>query len=157
MLESSLVYIIARTFPESLIMVLSGMILLDIDIKISKVIKTGICFGCVVAIIRMLPINFGVHTVLSMISFGLILFKISKKDVMKSMLTTCVVWIALALSESIYILIAMGIFNVPMDILTNTRSLEAALKTLPSLLIAFFIVMLFNTIRKKIVRKGVRG
>ena len=149
MLESSLVYIITRTFPESLVVILSGMILLDIDIKVNEVIKKGIFFGCTVAGIRMLPINFGVHTVLSMISFGLILFKISKQDIMKSMLTTCIVWIALALSESIYILIAMGIFNVPMDILTNTKSLEAALKTLPSLLIAFFIAMLFNKIRKK--------
>lgn len=157
MLESSLIYIITRTFPESLVMVLSGIILLNSKIDIKHVFKTGISFGCIVAVIRILPIDFGVHTVLSMISFGLILYKISKKDVMKSMLTTCVVWIAIALSESIYILIAMGIFNVPMDILTDTRSLESALKTLPSLVIAFFIVMLFDKIRKKIVRKGAIG
>ena len=43
MLESSLVYIITRTFPESIVVVLSGIILLGINIDKEKVLKYGIC------------------------------------------------------------------------------------------------------------------
>ncbi len=45
MLESSLVYTITRTLPESLVLVLSGLILLGIGIDIdkSKVIKK-VCY-----------------------------------------------------------------------------------------------------------------
>lgn len=157
MLESSLIYIIVRTFPESLIVFLSGMILLDLKIDMRDIMKNGILFGFIVAGIRMLPINFGVHTVLAMIALGLMLFKRTDKDMMKTMITTCVVWIALALSESIYILIAMGLFKIPMKNLTDTTTLKAALITLPSLLIAFLIVNAFNKIRKNISKKTIRG
>lgn len=47
MLESSLVYTITRTLPESLVLVLSGLILLGIGIDIdkSKVIKKRYVIG----------------------------------------------------------------------------------------------------------------
>ena len=66
MLESSLVYTITRTLPESLVLVLSGLILLGIGIDIdkSKVIKKGMLLGFIIGIIRLLPINFGVHSIL---------------------------------------------------------------------------------------------
>ena len=49
MLESSLVYIITRTFPESIVVVLSGIILLGINIDKEKVLKYGICLGLIIA------------------------------------------------------------------------------------------------------------
>ena len=58
MLESSLVYIITRTFPESLILVLSGVVLLGINIDKKKAFKDGIILGLIIGIIRLLPISF---------------------------------------------------------------------------------------------------
>ncbi len=46
MLESSLVYIITRTFPESIVVVLSGIILLGMDnIDKEESIKIWVCYG----------------------------------------------------------------------------------------------------------------
>ena len=75
MLESSVTYILLRTFPESIILVLSGLILLDIKIDTKNVIKKGILLGISITFIRLLPINFGVHSVLSMIVLEIILYK----------------------------------------------------------------------------------
>ena len=75
MLESSLVYIITRTFPESLILVLSGVVLLGINIDKKRIFKDGIILGMIIGIIRLLPITFGVHSILSMISLFIILLR----------------------------------------------------------------------------------
>ena len=144
MLESSLVYIITRTFPESIVVVLSGIILLGINIDKEKVLKYGICLGFIISVIRLLPINFGVHSILSMIAVWIILFKNANNDIIKSMVSTCLVWISLALSEGIY------------KLMDNT-SLTGAIITLPSLLIMFLIVILLKYIKCNILKFKIRS
>lgn len=156
MLESSLVYIIARTFPESIVAVLSGMILLGINIDKEKVLKYGIYLGFIISIIRLLPINFGVHSILSMIAVWMILFKNSSNDIIKSIVSTCLVWISLALSEGIYILIATDILNIGVEKLMDNTSLNGAIITLPSLLIMFLIVILIKYIKCNILKFNIR-
>ena len=156
MLESSLVYIIARTFPESIVAVLSDMILLGINIDKGKVLKYGIYLGFIISIIRLLPINFGVHSILSMIALWMILFKNSSNDIIKSIVSTCLVWISLALSEGIYILIATDILNIGVEKLMDNTSLNGAIITLPSLLIMFLIVILIKYIKCNILKFNIR-
>ena len=156
MLESALVYIIARTFPESIVAVLSGMILLGINIDKGKVLKYGIYLGFIISIIRLLPINFGVHSILSMIAVWMILFKNSSNDIIKSIVSTCLVWISLALSEGIYILIATDILNIGVEKLMDNTSLNGAIITLPSLLIMFLIVILIKYIKCNILKFNIR-
>ena len=143
MLESSLVYIITRTFPESLILVLSGVVLLGINIDKKRIFKDGIILGMIIGIIRLLPITFGVHSILSMISLCIILLRYDNNDIVKSMVSTCLVWISLALSECIYILISISFLNIKVERLTDNTTLQGAIITLPSLLIMFLIVLLF--------------
>ena len=147
MLESSLVYIITRTFPESIVVVLSGIILLGINIDKEKVLKYGICLGFIISVIRLLPINFGVH----------LLFKNANNDIIKSMVSTCLVWISLALSEGIYILIATALLNIGVDKLMDNTSLTGAIITLPSLLIMFLIVILLKYIKCNILKFKIRS
>lgn len=151
MLESSIVYTLVRTFPESLVLVLSGMMLLGNSINIKQVFKKGILLALTIGFIRLLPINFGVHTMLAMISFGLINFKFSGKDIIKTMITTCIVWIAVVLSEGIYIFIATLILKIPIDKLIN-KDISGALITLPSLIIMLIIVFMFKVIKNTIIK-----
>jgi hypothetical protein len=139
-----------RTFPEGIIVILSGLILLDIKIDIKDIIKKGLLLGILITFIRLLPINFGVHSILSMIMIEIILYKSSDNQLIKSIISTCMIWISLALSEGIYIFIATGIFKIPFEKLANNKSLYAALITLPSLLILICIVFIFKIIIKKI-------
>ena len=157
MLESSLVYIFTRTFPESLILVLSGVILLGLNIDKKKIFKYGIILGIIIGIIRLLPITFGVHSVLSMIALCIILLKCARNDIVKSMVSTCLVWISLALSEGIYILIATSLLNINVERLTDNTTLQGAIITLPSLLIMFLIVLLLRYIKDNILKFKIRG
>ncbi|WP_071119611.1 hypothetical protein [Romboutsia timonensis] len=157
MLESSLVYIITRTFPESLILVLSGVVLLGINIDKKRIFKDGIILGMIIGIIRLLPITFGVHSILSMISLCIILLRYDNNDIVKSMVSTCLVWISLALSECIYILISISFLNIKVERLTDNTTLQGAIITLPSLLIMFLIVLLLKYAKDNILKFKVRG
>ena len=157
MLESSLVYIITRTFPESLILVLSGVVLLGINIDKKKAFKDGIILGLIIGIIRLLPISFGVHSILSMIALCIILFKCANNDIVKSMVSTCLVWISLVLSEGIYVLIATSLLNIKVERLMDNSTLQGAIITLPSLLIMLLIVLLLKYIKDNILKFKVRG
>ncbi|MGL4913334.1 MAG: hypothetical protein ACRC3Y_12985 [Romboutsia sp.] len=150
MLQSSLSYILIRTFPESIVLVLSGMILLGIKIDGKKLITNGIILGTLITLIRSLPINFGVHTILSMIVLEVILYKNSNNQLIKSMLSTCMIWISLALSEGIYILMSTKIMNLQFENLVNNNSIYGALSTLPSLIILVGIIFLFKILMEKV-------
>lgn len=150
MLESSIPYIMIRTFPESIVLILSGVILLGISINVKKIFKQSMILGFIVVSIRILPINFGVHTLLSMIGLGLILFRLSSNNILNSIVSTCMIFISLVLSEGIYVFIATDILKIPIETLMNNQSFIGALITLPSLIITFIIVMLFSLVIKKI-------
>lgn len=149
MLRLPLNYILIRTFPESIILVLVGMILLGIKIDSKDLIKKGLLLAIVITFIRMLPINFGVHTILAMIVLQLILYKSANKQLIKSMISTCTIWISLALSEGIYIIIATKVFKIPFGNLTDTTSVYGAMITLPSLIILVLMAILMKVIINK--------
>lgn len=156
MLESSIIYLLVRTIPESIILMLSGYILLGAKIKdnIVNILKQGIILGLFIYVVRSLPINFGIHTILSMIIQGIMLYRISNKNIVQLMIATCQVWLSLILSEAIYIAIAIKILNLDLDLLTNNQNIDSAITTLPSLLILILIVFLFRHFNKKIILKG---
>ena len=92
-----------------------------------------------------------------MIAVWIILFKNANNDIIKSMVSTCLVWISLALSEGIYILIATALLNIGVDKLMDNTSLTGAIITLPSLLIMFLIVILLKYIKCNILKFKIRS
>ncbi len=150
MINSDIIYTIVRTIPESIMVIFAGLILLGIKKGKLYILKKGILLGIIVSIIRRLPISFGIHTVLSMIAVGVILFTMSKDRILNSIIATCQIWIALSLSEAIYIMIATKIVKIPFTVLTNNIGIKGAVITLPSLLIFLGLSLLFNKIQNKI-------
>ncbi|MGL6105236.1 hypothetical protein [Romboutsia sp.] len=150
MLESSAAYVLVRTIPESIVLILAGMILSSKKINKKEIIIKGILFGVIVTFIRILPITFGVHTILSMLAFAVIIFENTDRETIKTMIIMCEVWIATVLSEGIYVVIATSLFKIPFDLLMNNKDLKGALLTLPSLLIIICIVIVIKKIEEKI-------
>ena len=131
--------------------------MLGINIDKKRIFKDGIILGMIIGIIRLLPITFGVHSILSMISLCIILLRYDNNDIVKSMVSTCLVWISLALSECIYILISISFLNIKVERLTDNTTLQGAIITLPTLLIMFLIVLLLKYAKDNILKFKVRG
>ncbi len=152
MLESSLAYVVIRSIPESIVLILSSFILLDLELDTKKILKIGCFLGVIISLIRKLPISFGVHTLLSMIVLGLILFKITKRKFMEVIIVPCDIWISLALSEGIYYLIATSILKIDANILTDYLTVQGAISTLPSLGVLLIIVLMIKSMKKKMMK-----
>lgn len=150
MLTSSIGYIVLRTFPESLVAIFCGMLLMGVHIDKKDIVKKGFMLSLIVVFIRCLPINFAVHTILSMIVLGFILYRFCGNDLLRTVISTCVFFMALALSESIYIFIATNIFDISMTMLMDKTKIINAVVTLPSLLIVVILVIIF---KKLIINK----
>jgi hypothetical protein len=153
MLNSDVIYTILRSFPESIALILAGLTLLGIKKDKFYVLKTGIVLAIISYVIRSLPISLGVHTVLYMLIVGGILFNASGEKMINTIIVTCQIWIALALSEVIYLIIAIKIFKIVFEDLAKTTGIYSAIISLPSLLIFSAIILLFSKIQNKMKKK----
>lgn len=152
MLSSSLSYILIRSFPESILLILAGYILFNLEINIIDVLKDSILYLIILTFIRIMPISFGIHTVLSMFVIGIIFYKLKKQPIITTILNIANIYICLAISEGIYIIMANCIFEIPTKVLTANTSVHSALLALPSLLIFILLITLMKLITKKLNR-----
>ncbi|GAA0707669.1 hypothetical protein GCM10008904_17080 [Paraclostridium ghonii] len=150
MLNSSLSYLIIRSFPECILLVLAGYILFDLKIKLTNLVKKSLFFLIVLTCIRMMPISFGIHTIFSMFIIGIIFYKFENQQIIPTILNVSKIYICLAMSEAIYMVIANAILKIPTEVLTNNTSINSAILSLPSLLIFILLIVVLNLITKKI-------
>ena len=107
----------------------------------------------IVLFIRMLPISFGIHTILSLFVLGIILYKFKKQNVIHTIVAISKTFVCLAISEAIYMSLVTGIFKIPIEILTDNTNIRSAILTLPSLLVFMLLVILLKKIELKFQNK----
>lgn len=149
MLNSSLSYVIIRSFPESIFLVLSGYILFHLSFNFKNIVKNSLVYLVILTCIRMLPISFGIHTILSMFVIGVIFYKLENQQIIPTIINVSKIYICLAISEGIYMVIASDILKISTEILTNNTSIKSAILSLPSLLIFILLIIGLNAITKK--------
>lgn len=150
MLNSSLSYVIIRSFPESIFLILSGYILFNLNINLKNIIRNSLFYLVILTCIRMLPISFGIHTILSMFVIGMIFYKFENQQIISTIINVSKIYICIAISEGIYMTIADKILKIPTQTLTNNTSINSAILSLPSLLIFILLIIGLNLITKKI-------
>lgn len=154
MLDSTTIsYVIIRSLPESILLMLAGFILLNLKIDKIKILKVGLIFGIIVTGIRSLPTAYGIHTVLSMMMLGFVLIKITEVPLAQGIMATCGIFISLALSEGIYVGITTGLLGMDIDMLVKP-DIQGAIMSLPSLAIFIGIVMIMKSVFDKIKTKS---
>lgn len=150
MLSSSLSYIIIRSLPECMLMLIASYILLNLDLKLEEVIKKSIWYAAVVLVIRTLPISFGIHTIFSMFVLGTILYKFKNQNIINTILTIAKIFVCLGASEGIYMAIVTGVFKIPVEVLTDNTNILSAILSLPSLIVFIGLVFLFKQVENRI-------
>ncbi|GAA0105643.1 hypothetical protein UT300013_22670 [Paraclostridium sordellii] len=152
MLNSSLSYIIIRSLPECVLLIISSYILMNIKLDKIDILKKSILYLIILTLIRVLPINFGIHTVLSMFVLGTILYRLKGQDIINTILTISKIFICLAMSEGIYMVMANDVMGIPLSLLTDNTKIASAMLTLPSLLIFFILVLIIKMLTNKIYK-----
>ncbi|WP_419726258.1 hypothetical protein [Terrisporobacter petrolearius] len=148
-LDTSLGYILVRTFPECAIVLLAGCYFLNLRISIKTLLKKTLILGIIQSCIRMLPISFGIHTIIGMVIVLFVLVDMSKDTFINCIMALCKIFLCLILSESIYIKLLVDFLSVPENLLVKNDNVKAAIYSLPSLVIFVVLFILVEFISKK--------
>ncbi|HEX9026960.1 MAG TPA: hypothetical protein VF839_10940 [Clostridium sp.] len=154
MLEISLIDLIGRTIPEALFFIWAFYTLSQTKIQVKRYFLSVIIMIILNYGAKLLPIHYGVHSLLIIV--GLIITNniINKINIIKSILITLGVFIIEFICEIINLLIIQYLFKADINYVFSHSELKV-LYALPSFLFFICSILLLNFLICKIVNKKV--
>lgn len=136
-----------RIIPEAFALIFAMAVLSNTKLKVKKYIISSLLFGIYVYSVRMLPINYGVHTILDIFIMVILMSSINKTDIVLAIKASLITTIVLFICEGLNMLLLSLIFKGRLEEIM----LDTILKTiygLPSL-ICFTIIAIIYYLRKR--------
>ncbi|MDK2824253.1 MAG: hypothetical protein PWP71_2171 [Clostridia bacterium] len=139
--------LILQGIPEQIGIVALAFAIAKIPFNSKNIVLWGVVLATSAFIIRSLPITFGVHTVvlIGMLYFILNIFE--KIDVNISILASLLSYLALIISETLFVPLLMYIFKISRDILLSNIPIRIMI-TLPHVIVIFLLAFIIKNIRK---------
>lgn len=150
MLRTSLDYILVRTFPESALVFIVGCYFLNLSISKKDLLKSTLILGVIQSFVRMLPISFGIHTIIGMCPILFMLVNLSKDTFINCIMALCKVFLCLILSESIYVILLTKVLSIPDKVFIDNYTIMGAIYSLPSLIIFAILSALLGFVTRKL-------
>jgi len=148
--EKEFLYLISQDLPESIVETLVLFALLHLRFEPKKFIIVAI-LQTFTNLVRLLPIAFGMHTMILMISLT-IYTRIFTKEKLSKILTSVVLIFAFSVTmQTVYIPLLLKITNLSLEYIASSPALRAAL-SLPYELALLGIALILNNKNKKLNR-----
>lgn len=151
MLELRPIEFLLRGLPEGFLVVFAIYIFSKTEIDKKKYLITSIIFSLIIYIVRLLPISYGVHMILSLLILLLIIVSYNKIDVIKGVKSIILIYLLQLISELINVFI-LNLMNIDLEVLSLNPVCKIILG-FPSLIITaiiIYIVFIINKKRKKL-------
>ncbi|KOR25706.1 hypothetical protein [Clostridium sp. L74] len=151
MLKIGVIELLIRLTPESFLLIFIIQAFSDSKINKNKYILSSLLLTLTIYSVRLLPIHYGVHTVLNIIAIVLICTFINKVTPIKAISCSLILSIFLALSEALNLFFIYKIFgeNV-VEIFENL--LKKSITGMPSMIILTITVLFIFKIKNRRVR-----
>ncbi|MGN0028013.1 MAG: hypothetical protein ACI33I_13565 [Clostridium sp.] len=150
MLEVRPIEFLLRSLPEGFIVVLAIYIFSKVDINKKKYLSTSVVFSIITFTVRLLPINYGVHMVLSVLFLLFIIVSYNKIEAVSAIKSIIFIYLIQFISEAINVLI-LNFMNVDLD--TQFKNpIYKSIIGIPSLIITgviILIIYIFNNKKRK--------
>lgn len=158
MLKLTLLDIFFRGLPEEFLIIFAVYAFSKTVINIKRYMLSSIIFVIAIYLIRLLPIQYGVHTILSIIVIIVLTVNINKINIIKSIQASIIVTILEFICEGINMLIIQHIFKANIVYILNEPTLKI-LYGIPSLLImlAISVTYYFYLSRRKKLKEVIDG
>ena len=143
MLKVSLIDLLFRGVPEALIL-MWGIYLLNFKkMNVKLYLFSSLLYVFSVYLVRILPIDYGVHTMIGIIIIIFIATFINKITIIKAISSTLILVISLSICECLNVLILDNLlqFNIKQSL---SIPIKRNLYTSPSLILFISIIALFN-------------
>lgn len=151
MLKIGVIELLMRLTPESFLLIFIVQAFSNSKISKNKYILSSILLATTIYSIRLLPIHYGVHTILNIIAIVLICIFINEVTPIKAISYSLILSIFLALSEALNLYFIYKIFgeNV-VDIFENP--LKKRISGIPSMIMLIITVLFIFKIKNRRVR-----
>lgn len=140
MLNLEPIELILRAIPEGFLYMFGLYIFSKKEIEKKKYIISAIIIGLGIYIFRELPVNYGVHTMLTILLIIFLSSIYNKIEVISSIKSTIIMFIVQFISEAANILLLQLIPNLELDKLFS-NTLYKTLLGIPSLIISLLILI----------------
>nr|WP_205606294.1 hypothetical protein [Clostridium tepidum] len=150
-MKIGVIELLIRLTPESFLLIFIIQAFSDSKINKNKYILSSLLLTLTIYSVRLLPIHYGVHTVLNIIAIVLICTFINKVTPIKAISCSLILSIFLALSEALNLFFIYKIFgeNV-VEIFENP--LKKSITGMPSMIILTITVLFIFKIKNRRVR-----
>ncbi|WP_315117375.1 hypothetical protein [uncultured Clostridium sp.] len=142
MFTLSVVEFFGRAIPEGFLSIFSIYVFSKSAINKRDYLISSILMSIMNFMVRLLPIHYGVHTILNIMVLILLSVSINKIDIVKSIQTVIVTIILQFICEGINVFIIQYIFKADMSYVFDDAMLKI-LYGIPSLLICAGIIVLY--------------
>lgn len=151
MLKIGVIELLMRLTPESFLLIFIVQAFSNSKISKNKYILSSILLATTIYSIRLLPIHYGVHTILNIIAIVLICIFINEVTPIKAISYSLILSIFLELSEALNLYFIYKIFgeNV-VDIFENP--LKKSISGIPSMIMLIITVLFIFKIKNRRVR-----
>ncbi len=151
MLKIGITELFVRTLPESFLVIFVIQAFSNSKMKKSKYVLSSILLSIIVYSIRLLPIHYGVHTILNLIAIILVCTFINEITTIKAITYSLILVSFLALSEALNLYFIYKIFG---ENIANTLKdpLKKCIYLMPSMIILVIIVLFIFKIKDRRVK-----
>lgn len=139
---ASLIELLIKGIPEGLLDVFALYVFTKTPFDKKKYFTTAGIFILIVYIIRWLPINYGVNTMLNLLVLIVLFVTIHKSDIKKIIISVIGITVILFISEELNILLLTAIYGLERTAELLTSTLGKTLYGIPSTI--FFAAMIFG-------------
>ncbi|WP_291649214.1 hypothetical protein [Clostridium sp.] len=147
MLKLQPIEFLLRTIPEGFLFIFAIYVFSELKIDRKKYIISSLIFSSSVYIIRLLPINYGVHMILSVLVLLFIAIVYNKVDAIHSIKSIIILYLIQLIAEAVNVLI-LNLMKLDLDILFKDP-VKKSILGLPSIIITLIIIIIFYIINKK--------
>lgn len=137
-----------RAIPEGFLFIFAIYVFSKQKIDKKKYVISSLICSITIFSVRMLPINYGVHTILALLFVLFLTITYSKIDVINAIRSTIIIYLIQFLAEGINMLIIQLIPNLDINNLFKDPIIKTILG-LPSLIIVALLIFIFYKKNKK--------
>lgn len=141
MLKLSFLEILVRGLPESFMMILATYTFANKKLDKKPYLTSSLIMALVVYIVRLLPINYGIHTILSIFVLIFLTVNINKIDLIVCIKSSILVLMLLLLCEGLNLWFIQNILHKNLTVL-STSLVEKFILGIPSTILFSVIVIL---------------
>jgi hypothetical protein len=142
MLKISWFEFVVRGIPEEFLFVLAVHAFSKTGINLKKYLLSGVLLWIMAYLIRLLPIQYGVHTILGLIVLIVLVSSVNKIDIIKSIRAGIIIFTLVFIFEGINVFFIQSVLKKDINIIMGDHILKT-LYGLPSVMVFGIVVLIY--------------